>query len=94
MLALRALGSDAAEVEARGEFEVAFGSVLRSVRLETGRSQEEVAAAAGVSTYYLRELEYGRRSASLNVLVRLAGALDRLPHELVREAEAAVKPGR
>jgi len=78
---------DAASVETRGRFEEAFGQVLRKVRLESGRSQEDVAAEAGLSTYYLRELEYGRKSASLNAVVRLAAALGQKPHELVRAAE-------
>jgi transcriptional regulator with XRE-family HTH domain len=84
---------DAPSVETRGRFEEAFGQVLRRVRLDARRSQEDVAAAAGLSTYYLRELEYGRKSASLSAVVRLAGALGRRPHELIREAEAGWKPG-
>lgn len=88
MLVRRELSSDAAYVETRGRFEEAFGQVLRRARQDAGRSQEDLAAAAGLSTYYVRELEYGRKSASLNAVVRLASALGRRPHELVKEAEA------
>lgn len=79
-------------MDTTARFEEAFGRVLRGIRLEAGRSQEDVAAAAGLSTYYVRELEYGRKSASLGAVVRLAAALGRRPHELVEEAESSWKP--
>ena len=68
-------------------FEEAFGEVLREHRLAAKRSQEDLAAAAALSTFYLRELEYGRKSATLASIVRLAAALDCPPHKLVAAAE-------
>ncbi len=62
--------------------------VLRRARQDARRSQEDLADAAGLNMYYVRELEYGQKSASLNAVVRLASALGRRPHDLVNEAEA------
>ena len=73
-------------------FEEAFGQVIRELRLAANRSQEDLAGAAGLSTYYVRELEYGRKSASLSSLVRLAAALGKPPHELIRRAEKYWRP--
>ena len=72
---------------AYARFEEAFGEVLREHRLAAGRSQEEVAASADLSTFYLRELEHGRKSATLASIVRLAKALGCAPHNLVAAAE-------
>jgi transcriptional regulator with XRE-family HTH domain len=84
--------SDAEAVEPTARFEVAFGRVIRRLRQEAGRSQEDVAAAVGISTYYVRELELGRRNRSLSVVVRLAAALGQQPHALMQKAEAAWSP--
>jgi len=79
--------SDSGGVTAYTRFEEAFGEVLRGLRQEAGRSQEELAASAELSTYYLRELEYGRKSATLATILRLANALGVAPHELIARAE-------
>jgi transcriptional regulator with XRE-family HTH domain len=72
---------------ARERFEMAFGEVFRERRFAASRSQEDVAASAEISTFYLRELEHGRKSATLESIARLARALDCAPHELVAAAE-------
>ena len=87
MLVAAGLPSESGEVAAHERFEEAFGEVLRELRLEAGRSQEELAASAELSTYYLRELEYGRKSATLASVVRIAKALGCAPHDLVARAE-------
>ena len=48
---------------------------LRDRRINAGREQAEVAAAAGISAGYLSELENGTRNPSPPVLARLAVAL-------------------
>ncbi len=71
----------------RGSFEEAFGRTLLSLRKESGRSQEDLADAARLSTYYLRELEHGRGNATMAVVVRLSEALGIRPHDFVLRAE-------
>ena len=70
------------------KYNAALGRALHALRTDAGRTQEDVAAAAGVSTYYLRQLEHGRGSATVSVLVRLAAAFHTRPSELLRRAEA------
>jgi XRE family transcriptional regulator, regulator of sulfur utilization len=60
-----------------------FGAVVRRHRLERGLSQERLAEAAGLSQRYLSVLERGENSPTLNVIVRLAAALDLSPAELL-----------
>ena len=60
-----------------------FGAVVRRHRLERGLSQERLAEAAGLSQRYLSVLERGENSPTLNVIVRLAAALDVSPAELL-----------
>ena len=60
-----------------------FGAVVRRHRLERGLSQERLAEAAGLSQRYLSVLERGENSPTLNVIVRLAAALDLSPSELL-----------
>ena len=55
----------------------------RRHRLERGLSQERLAEAAGLSQRYLSVLERGENSPTLNVIVRLAAALDLSPAELL-----------
>ena len=53
----------------------AFGAHIRTLRLERGLSQEEVAHLAGVHVTYLSGIERGRRNPSLMNLRKIAGAL-------------------
>ncbi len=46
-------------------------------------SQEELADMVGVSDTYIRKLEAGDRLPSLNVVMRLASALDTTPNHLL-----------
>jgi len=48
---------------------------LRSTRLSTGISQEELAARAGLHRTYVGSVERGERNISLDNIERLAGAL-------------------
>ena len=56
-------------------FVTAFGAHIRSLRLERGLSQEEVAHSAGIHVTYLSGIERGKRNPSLKNLRKLAGAL-------------------
>ena len=53
----------------------AFGAHIRSLRLERGLSQEDVAHLAGIHVTYLSGIERGKRNPSLKNLRKLAGAL-------------------
>lgn len=51
------------------------GQVLRSERVETRRTLQQVADRAGVSPQYLSEVERGRKDASSEMLESICGAL-------------------
>jgi XRE family transcriptional regulator, regulator of sulfur utilization len=54
----------------------ALGRRLRSLRSDRGLKLRAVAATAGISLQYLSEVERGLKLPSLDVLDRLARALD------------------
>ncbi|MDY6810148.1 MAG: helix-turn-helix transcriptional regulator [Actinomycetota bacterium] len=60
------------------------GRVLRRARHDRGERLVETAARAGVSSQYLSELERGRKDASSELLVAVAGALDLTLFDLTR----------
>ena len=53
-----------------------FGSRVRELRHERGISQEALALAAGIDRTYLPGIEKGVRNVSLEVIERLATALE------------------
>ena len=61
-----------------------FAANLRRLRNAKGVSQDELAHEANVSRSYLSQLEKGTFYASLNVVGRLAEALDVEPAELLK----------
>ena len=65
---------------------VAFGHVLRKLRLQKDLSQEELALRAGLDRAYPSLLESGRRQPTLTVLIALAKALDITAEALLRKA--------
>jgi transcriptional regulator with XRE-family HTH domain len=74
-----------------------FGRILRDTRTAKGLTQEELAFRAGMSVPYLSEIERGRSSPSLTLLVDLAAALEISLAELfkdVRIEEARRDGGR
>lgn len=52
-----------------------IGQVLRSERVETHRTLQQVAERAGVSPQYLSEVERGRKDPSSEMLESICGAL-------------------
>ncbi|MCH8205882.1 MAG: helix-turn-helix transcriptional regulator [Chloroflexi bacterium] len=56
-------------------FLAAFASHLRTLRLQRGLSQEEVAHRAGLHVTYVSGIERGRRNPSVKSLYRIAQAL-------------------
>lgn len=53
-----------------------FAAWLRERRLAAGLSQEELAEKAGLHRTYVSQMERGLKSPTLDVLAKLAGALD------------------
>jgi transcriptional regulator with XRE-family HTH domain len=61
---------------ARRTAESIFGEHLRELRTSAGLSQEAVAEKAGLHRNYVGHIERGEKTASLDVLVRLANAFN------------------
>lgn len=70
----------------------ALGTVLRSLRGESGRTLRDVADAARVSPGYLSEIERGRKEASSELLASVSAALDVSLGEILIRAVAEVTP--
>ncbi|OHC73865.1 MAG: hypothetical protein A3H92_09770 [Rhodospirillales bacterium RIFCSPLOWO2_02_FULL_58_16] len=66
-----------------------FGRILREVRVSKGLTQEELAFRADMSVPYLSDIERGRSSPSLALIVDLALALRIHPAELVQGLDPA-----
>ena len=64
-----------------------FGPVLRRFRQEKDFSQEELAALVDVSPSHISRLESDTKKPSLEMIFRLAKALEVKPHELIFEME-------
>ena len=61
------------------------GLNVRNIRNSKGLSQEQLALAAEVDRSYISEIELAKNSASIDVLERIADALDVDPKELFNE---------
>lgn len=61
------------------------GLNLQGLRRERGLSQEELAHRAEVHQTYLSGVERGRRNASVQILARIAAALDADIEDLTRK---------
>ena len=70
---------------------VAFGKVLRKLRVEAGLTQEELGLEADLRRTYVSILELGQQQPSLTTIFKLANALNFSAMELIGmvEAEAA-----
>ena len=66
------------------------GAILRRARLRQGRTLQEVAATARMSTAYLSEIERGRKEASSEMLAAVCSALDIRLVDLVGQAHDAL----
>lgn len=70
-----------------------LGATVRARRGELGRSQGEIAGAAGVSRQWLSELESGKQTAEVGLVLRVFDALDLDLLPGPREAEGPVLRG-
>ena len=73
---------------------VAFGRVLRRIRIERGLSQEALAAEAGLQRKYISLLEQGVYQTKFVTVFRLAEALGCKPSDFVEQVERERHRGR
>lgn len=66
------------------EIAIAFGKVLRELRLDQKITQEALAAHAGLQRNYISLMERGHHEPTLSTVFALAAALNTSPLELVR----------
>jgi transcriptional regulator with XRE-family HTH domain len=65
---------------------------LRAARAELGLSQEALAARAEINTSYLSQIERGRKAPSVDVLARLAAAVNLPVAELFASQDSPTLP--
>lgn len=65
-----------------------LGQVIRKHRLAAGLSQEQLAERSGLHWTYVSQIESGKRNLSVNVLRRIAGALETPASTLIADAES------
>lgn len=67
-----------------------LGEVLRSRRVEQGRTLRQLCADASVSLGYMSEIERGHKEASSELLAAICSALDAPLSEILSEVAYAV----
>ena len=72
---------------------VAFGRVLRRLRLEAGLTQEQVGFEADLRRTYVSILELGQQQPSLATVLKIAKALNQSGQELIGLVEAEIRLG-
>ena len=66
------------------DWKAVVGGNVRSLRLERGLSQEQLAFASEIDLTYLGGIERGRRNPSIIVIARIAMALGTTPSLLLK----------
>ena len=69
---------------------IAFGIVLRGLRLKSGLSQESLGFAADLQRNYISLMELGRNQPTITTIFKLSNALGISPSELIRMVEGKV----
>jgi transcriptional regulator with XRE-family HTH domain len=70
---------------------VAFGKVIRELRLNVGLTQEQLGLEADLRRTFVSLLELGEQQPSLTTLFKIAPALGVTPSEIVRRTELLVR---
>ncbi len=65
-----------------------FGAGIKERRLAMGLSQEALGERTGLHRTYVASAERGERNVSLENICRIAGGLDCLPADLLRDLPA------
>lgn len=66
-----------------------LGEELRKARGKAGLTQEKLAFEAGVDRTYISQLEHNKKSPTLDVLMRICGALSVKTSVLIARVERA-----
>ena len=69
-----------------------FGAWVKELRHRRGLTQVVVAERAGITVGYLSQIETGRHSATLGLIVRLSLALDAKPSQLMARLDDVDRP--
>jgi transcriptional regulator with XRE-family HTH domain len=69
------------------DLQVAFGQVIRELRVSAGMSQEALSLSCGRHRTYISLIERGKNAPSITTLWRIAEALEVLPSSLIRQVE-------
>ena len=69
---------------------VAFGNVLRRLRLEAALTQEQLGLEADLRRTYISILELGSQQPTLTTILKLARALGRPASEVLEKVEAEI----
>jgi transcriptional regulator with XRE-family HTH domain len=64
----------------------AVGDCVRQRRSDIGLSQDELGNLSGLHRTYIGSVERGERNVTIASLIRIAGALQLPPHELLKRA--------
>ncbi|QWD95235.1 helix-turn-helix transcriptional regulator [Polynucleobacter sp. MG-Unter2-18] len=70
---------------------IAFGIVLRGLRLKSGLSQESLGFAADLQRNYISLMELGQNQPTITTIFKLATALNIKPSELMILVENELK---
>ena len=73
---------------------VAFGKVLRQLRLEVGLTQEQLGFEADLRRTYVSILELGQQQPTLTTILKLAKALSRSAKDMVDLVEGELAKGK
>ena len=76
------------------ELAVAFGVVLRRMRIDAGLTQEQLGFEAELRRTYVSVLELGQQQPSLTTIVKLARALKITAAGLISQVEAELENPR
>jgi transcriptional regulator with XRE-family HTH domain len=68
----------------------AFGKSLKSRRLSSSLSQEQIGLKSGLSRPYISDLEMGKKDPSLFTIFKLADALKVKPSFFINEVEQEI----
>jgi transcriptional regulator with XRE-family HTH domain len=70
---------------------IAFGIVLRELRVKSGLSQESLSFAADLQRNYISLMELGHNQPTITTIFKLAIALGITPSELIKMVESEIK---
>ena len=65
------------------DIEIAFGQVIRTLRLSKNISQEKLAELCDLDRSYLSEIERGEKTISIRTLFKLSTGLNIKPSEIL-----------